>query len=167
MVVVEVVVVVVLVVVDVVVVVVVDVVVLVVVDVVTVLVVVDVVTVLVVLVVVVVVVVAHTAGVFGGLKTAAHEVGSVRGAVQEQVPALHASVTKLLQFLAAMPDRRPPSMTLTSSEQFFEPQSGGAAFAPAAKTPAQSATATNVTTAFLVIVEPPMAVPSPRSVSAL
>src|SRR5262249_24531830 len=65
-----------------------------------------------------------------------------------------------------LPDK-PAHPAAISSVQDFEPQSGGAAFAPETKTPAQSASTTNVTTAFLVIVEPPMAVPSPspRSIS--
>jgi hypothetical protein len=55
---------------------------------------------------------------------------------------------------------------LTSSEQFFELHSGGAALAPETKTPAPSATAANVTTAplMIVIVKPPYGNSSPSIV---
>jgi hypothetical protein len=116
----------------------------------------------------VVVVVATQAA--GGGESWAHAVGSLRGTIQEQVPALHAASTALLQSLRALPER-PPSMAVTSSEQFFPLQVGAAALAPETKTPAASATVANMTAApraILVIFEPPpMAVPTLRSISAL
>ena len=133
-----------------------------------------VVVVVVVLVVVVVVVVVVGTGHCGGgpidplpLSRAPHEVGSLRGTLQKQVPALHAATTAFEQFLSALPVRRPPSMTPTSSEQSFELQAGGAALAPETKTPAASATAANVTTARLVMVEPPRGRSELSSISAL
>ena len=88
-------------------------------------------------------------------------VGSVHagsaGFVQEQNVSpliLHCSRTNLLQALKSAPDK-PPHAAVISSAQGFEPQSGGAALAPETKTPAASATANNVTTAFLAIVAPP------------
>src|SRR5262249_14197565 len=116
-------------------------------------------------VVVLVVVGAHCAGVFGGLNTTAHEVGSAIGTLQEQVPALHWPTTKLVQALAALPVRAPPSMTVTSSVQVFVLQVGGAALAPETKTPVASTTVATKTAALLVVLvivgPPPLAVPFP------
>src|SRR5262245_52179570 len=75
--------------------------------------------------------------------------------VQVQVPALHWSRSDDLQALRAAPDK-PAHPAAISSAHCFEPQSGGAALAPETKTPAASAIAANVTTARLVIVEPPL-----------
>jgi hypothetical protein len=80
--------------------------------------------------------------------------GSPGSPVQVHIPALHWLITFLEHWLAAMPEKAPHA-ELISSEQFFLPHAGGAALAPETKTPAVSATAANVTTAFLVIVEPP------------
>src|SRR5262249_61784949 len=93
-------------------------------------------------------------------------VGSVGSPVQVQRSALHCEISDFLQVLRSLPDK-PAHPASISSAHGFAPQIGGAAFAPVTETPAQSATATTVTTAFLVIVEPPMAVPSPspRSIS--
>jgi hypothetical protein len=84
-------------------------------------------------------------------------IGSPGWSVQVQSPVLHWSIIDFLQVLRSLPEKAPHA-ELISSAHAFEPQIGGAAFAPETKTPAQSATAINVTTAFLVIVEPPMAV---------
>jgi hypothetical protein len=82
--------------------------------------------------------------------------GSV-GSVQEQNVSpliLHWSRTNLLQALKSVPDK-PAHPAAISSAHCFEPQSGCAALGPETKTPAPSATAANVTPAFLVIVGPP------------
>ena len=82
--------------------------------------------------------------------------GSV-GSVQEQNVSplvLHCSRTNLLQALKSAPDKLPHAAVI-SSAHCLEPQSGGAASAPETKTPAATATAANVTTARLVMVEPP------------
>jgi len=83
--------------------------------------------------------------------------GGSAGFVQEQNVSpliLHWSRTNLLQALKSAPDKAPHAAWI-SSAQDLEPQSGDAAFAPETKTPAASATANNVTTAFLAIVAPP------------
>jgi len=101
-----------------------------------------------VVVVVVVVVVVEVVGVVGV------QVGSPGCIVQVQVPALHWSRIDDLQALRAAPDK-PAHPAAISSEHAFEPQLAGAALAPETKTPAASATANNVTAAFLVIVALP------------
>ena len=92
--------------------------------------------------------------------------GSPGCIVQVQVPALHWSRIDALQALRAAPDK-PAHPAAISSAHAFEPQIEGAALAPETKTPAPSATANNVTAAFLVIVGPPVAVPMQGSFSAL
>jgi hypothetical protein len=92
--------------------------------------------------------------------------GGSAGFVQEQNVSpliLHCSMTDFLQSLKAAPVKAPHA-ELTSSAHCFEPQSGGAAPAPETKTPAASATANNVTTAFLVIVAPPHMARSVREI---
>src|SRR5262245_10719643 len=82
--------------------------------------------------------------------------GGSAGFVQEQNVSpliLHCSRTDCLQALKSAPDKAPHAAVI-SSEHCFEPQSGGAALGPETKTPAASATANNVTAAFLVIVAP-------------
>ena len=80
------------------------------------------------------------------------------GSVQEQNVSpliLHCSRTNLLQALKSAPDKLPHAAVI-SSAHCLEPQSGCAASGPETKTPAASATANNVTTAFLAIVAPPI-----------
>jgi len=91
------------------------------------------------------------------------------GFVQEQNVSplmLHCSRTDCLQALKSAPDKAPHAAVI-SSAHCFEPQSGGAALAPETKTPAASATAANVTTARLVMVEPPYGRSRLSSISAL
>src|SRR5262245_52201948 len=80
------------------------------------------------------------------------QLGSPGCIVQVQVPAVHWSRIDALQALRAAPDK-PAHPAAISSAHCFEPQSGGAAFAPETKTPAASATANNVTTAQKALLE--------------
>jgi hypothetical protein len=100
--------------------------------------------------------------------------GGSAGFVQEQNVSpliLHWSRTNFLQALKSAPDKPAHAHAAAiSSAHGFEPQSGGAALGPETKTPAASATVANMTAApraILVIVEPPVAVPMQRSISAL
>jgi hypothetical protein len=82
--------------------------------------------------------------------------GSV-GSVQEQSPFRQFAISALRHALKAAAFK-PGHAAAISSEQTFGLHSF-VAVASETKPPAQSATAANVTAAFLVIVEPPMAVP--------
>src|SRR4030095_7047240 len=75
------------------------------------------------------------------------------------------SITSFLHVLRAMPDKPAHAVAISSAQVFAV--HFPTALASETKPPAQSATANNVTTAFLVIVEPPVAVPMLRSISAL
>src|SRR5262249_34956696 len=91
--------------------------------------------------------------------------------VQEQSPLRQLSIRSLRHLLKALA-LKPGHAAATSSEHTFGLHSFpggwtalGLAVASETKPPAQSVTATTVTTAFLVIVEPPMSVS--RSISTL
>jgi hypothetical protein len=75
------------------------------------------------------------------------------GSVQEQSVVLQLSITAFLHARNAAPTR-PAHPVAISSEQTLGLH-GPTAVASETKPPVQSATANNVTTAFLVIVEPP------------
>jgi hypothetical protein len=91
--------------------------------------------------------------------------GSV-GSVQEQSVLLQLKRTALVHALRSMPFK-PAHPAAISSEQSFLLHGPVAVATEETKTPAASATAANVTTALRVIVEPPMAVPIRRLISAL
>jgi hypothetical protein len=117
---------------------------------------------LVVVVMKLVVLVVETGVVVVVIKVVPHA-GSA-GFVQEQNVSpllLHSSRINFLQALKSAPDKLPHAASISSAQGLL-PQSGGAAPAPETKPPAASATANNVTTAFLVIVEPPQGRPMPK-----